>query len=93
MQEVILLLAPIHFVKGKPGPAAWLMLAGGNLTVLLDLVWSIAPHVIGYSFYENKLYNQLLSYSFTGAALLFVIGLYMLVMAQRPAGQHHAPRQ
>ena len=86
--EIIILVASIQCVRKAPGVDALLMVVGSALTTVLSLGWLI-PSVLpdsglfgGDGFGE---YFQMLSYGTTGAALLFMSGLFMLGLKQGPA--------
>ncbi|MBP7409077.1 MAG: hypothetical protein KA941_10000 [Flavobacteriales bacterium] len=84
--EIIVLLASILYVRKAPGVDALLMVVGSALTMVLSFGWLI-PTIPGLNLFSDDVlgeYFRTLSYGSTGAALLFMSGLFMLVLKQVP---------
>lgn len=81
--EIIVLVASILYVRRSPGVDAMLMVVGSALTMVLSFGWLIPTVLPDGNLFEGE-YFRMLSYGSTGAALLFMSGLFMLVLKQVP---------
>jgi uncharacterized membrane protein YozB (DUF420 family) len=85
--EVLLMAASILYVRKQPGLDSALMAVGSVLSVVLTLGWMIPnylPIESGSDSSGREGYYSILGYSTTVAALLFMVGLFMLVLKQVP---------
>lgn len=85
--EVLLMVASLLYVRKQPGLDSALMAVGSVLSVVLMFGWVIPnylPLEDGSSPGNRDSYYRILGYSTTAAALLFMAGLFMLVLKQDP---------
>ena len=92
--EVLLMVASLIYVRKQPGLDSALMAVGSVLSVVLTLGWivpSYLPIEDGSGSGSRDNYYSILGYSSTASALLFMAGLFMLVLKQAPRQLHPAP--
>lgn len=81
--EVIILLACIRFVRHAPGPISMLMVVGSSLTMALSIAGVAYRYLPFFNDHEGaQQYYQVLSYGFIVGGLLFMAGLFMLVLQE-----------
>lgn len=84
--DVIILLASLRLLRHLPGTTAMLMVVGTALTTTLSvasLVYRYLPLFDGHEGAQQ--FYQVLSYGFITGGLLFMAGLFLLVLQEGAA--------